>query len=80
MVPYYEAMARACDATGVALWTDLELFDLNPPHTVSPERISAQLSREAKYVQKVVAYSLSNLTPEFAAALPRVSLHGARQT
>lgn len=74
MVPYYQAMARACQETGRELWTDLELFDLKPPKVVSPERIAAQLAGEAPYVTKVVAYSLANLTPEFAASLPGVKL------
>ncbi len=44
MGSYYAAMQRACEATGVELWTDLELFDLNPPKTVSAERLAAQLA------------------------------------
>lgn len=73
MVPYYEALARACQETGVDLWSDLELFDLNDPRAVTPERLTAQLSREAPHVSKIVAYSLANLTPEFTAFLPGVS-------
>jgi hypothetical protein len=76
-VPYYQATERACAAAGVEFWTDLELFDLNPPHTVPPERVRAQLTREAGHVQKVVAYSLGDLTPEFAASLPGVTLADA---
>lgn len=70
MAPFYAAMARACGATGVELWTDLELFDLKPPRVVEPERIAAQLQREAPYVTKVVAYSIANLTPDLAPFLP----------
>jgi hypothetical protein len=72
MVPYYAAMSRACRDNNVELWTDLELFDLNPPKIVKPERVAAQLAGEAPYVSKVVAYSYANLTPEFAATLPGV--------
>ena len=72
MVPYYAAMARACKYTNVELWTDLELFDLNPPKIVSPERVATQVAHEAPYVSKIVAYSYSNLKPEFAAHLPGV--------
>jgi hypothetical protein len=70
MVPYYAAMSRACRDTNVELWTDLELFDLNPPKIVTPERVAAQLAGEAPYVSKVVAYSYANLTPDLAAKLP----------
>jgi hypothetical protein len=70
MVPYYASLAQACRASGVEFWSDLELFDLNPPKIVSPERVAVQLTREAPYVSKIVAYSLADLTPEFAAALP----------
>jgi hypothetical protein len=73
MVSYYAAMQRACEATGVELWTDLELFDLNPPKTVSAERLAAQLAGEAPYVSKVVAYSYANLREEgFVGKLPRL--------
>jgi hypothetical protein len=74
MVPYYESLARVCEETGVEFWTDLELFDLKPPKVVAPERVAVQLAREAPYVSKVVAYSIADLTPEFAAALPNVRL------
>ncbi|MCJ7751727.1 MAG: DUF4434 domain-containing protein [Armatimonadetes bacterium] len=70
MVPYYEALARACNDTGVDFWTDLELFDLQRPEAVTAERLRTQLSLEAQYVRKVVAYSLGNLTPELVAVLP----------
>ena len=72
MAPYYASLARACEASGVEFWSDLELFDLNPPKTVSPQRVALQFAREAPYVSKIVAYSLSSLTPELAAALPGV--------
>jgi hypothetical protein len=72
MVPYYEALARVCRDTGVDLWSDLELFDLNDPAAATPDRIAAQLVRAAPYVSKIVAYSLANLTPELAASLPGV--------
>jgi hypothetical protein len=72
MVPYYEALARVCRETGVDLWSDLELFDLNDPAAATPERIAAQLARAAPHVSKIVAYSLGNLTPELAASLPGV--------
>jgi hypothetical protein len=70
MVPYYEALARVCGETGVDLWSDLELFDLKDPAAATPDRIAAQLAREAPYVSKIVAYSFANLTPELAARLP----------
>jgi hypothetical protein len=73
MGPFYESLSRVCQETGVEFWTDLELFDLNPPKIVPPERVAMQLAREAPFVRKVVAYSLSDLTPEFAAALPGVA-------
>lgn len=73
MVPYYWALARVCAREGVELWSDLELFDLKPPKTVSPERVAAQLAGVAPYVSKIVAYSLANLTPELAASLPGVT-------
>jgi hypothetical protein len=73
MVPYYASLARACRVSGVEFWSDLELFDLKPPQTVSPDRVAAQLAREAPYVSKIVAYSLADLTPEFAAALPGIA-------
>jgi hypothetical protein len=69
MVPYYETLARACDQTGVEFWTDLELFDLQRPETVTPERIRTQLVREAPHVTKVVAYSLANVKEDSAASL-----------
>ena len=70
MVPFYESLSRACGDTGVEFWSDLELFDLKPPKIVSPERVAAQLAREAPYVRKIVAYSFANLTPESAPSLP----------
>lgn len=76
IVPYYAATAGACADTGVEFWSDLELFDLSPPKIVPPERIAIQLAREAPYVSRIVAYSFSNLTPEFAAALPGVRRPG----
>lgn len=73
LVPFYESLSRVCQETEVEFWSDLELFDLNPPKIVPPERVALQLEREAPYVRKVVAYSLSDLTPEFAATLPGVA-------
>ena len=63
-------MARACRDTSVEFWTDLELFDLNAPQIVTPERLAGQLREEAPHVSKVVGYSLANLTPELVEGLP----------
>lgn len=82
IVPYYQAMQKACQKTGVEFWSDLEIFDQIhcPPVDNLPlehwdampaalERIKRQIFLEEPFVSRIVCFEFTHyMSPQMGIA------------